>query len=299
MRFTAALRSTALVAVWMTLSSGSLSLQAQPGTDIYLGALTDGGPGVEGLTNITRRPGYDNQPQFTADGTALLYTSIREDGQADTYRYRLATGSIERVTRTPESEYSPTPIAGGFSAVRVEMDSTQRLWRFDHDGSDPELLLPNVRPVGYHAWADPGTVVLYVLGEPPTLQVAEIGSGGGAVVAQDVGRSVQAVPGARAVSFVQRISDDEAWIAVLRFPERTIERRGPTRANGEDHAWTPDGRLLMGEGSRLYLWDPARGGPWHEIADLSPVREISRIAVSRDGRRIAIVGADPEGDGGL
>src|SRR5258708_16942898 len=41
--------------------------------------------------NVTARPGYDNQPFFLPNGRAFLYTSIREDSQADIYRYDIDT----------------------------------------------------------------------------------------------------------------------------------------------------------------------------------------------------------------
>ena len=99
--------------------------QGPPGTDVYLLPLVDGRPAAGPPRNATARPGYDNQPHFTPDGSALLFTSVREDGQADTYRLTLPDGVPARVTRTTESEYSPTvtPEGDGFSVVRVEADS--------------------------------------------------------------------------------------------------------------------------------------------------------------------------------
>ena len=86
--------------------------------------------------NVTARPGYDNQPFFLPNGRAFLYTSIREDSQADIYRYDIAARTSIRLTSTRESEYSPTPLpdGSGFSAVRVEADSTQRLHPFQFQG---------------------------------------------------------------------------------------------------------------------------------------------------------------------
>src|SRR5436190_24382785 len=56
---------------------------------------------------ITEFVGYNNQPFFTPDGHAILYTSIRNK-QADIYRYDIQTGATTQLTNTPESEYSPT-----------------------------------------------------------------------------------------------------------------------------------------------------------------------------------------------
>ncbi len=132
--------------------------RAQTGSDILLapvkiqkGRITVGKP-----VNITNRPGYDNQPSFTPDGRAVLFTSLREDKQADTYRYDLKTGRAERLTKTSESEFSAVSAPGGktFFTVRVEADQTQRLWQFQADGSSPKLVLDAIKPVGYFAFAD-------------------------------------------------------------------------------------------------------------------------------------------------
>src|SRR5258706_3624081 len=117
-------------------------LQGPPATDIYLAELrvSHGRASVGVPVNVTARPGYDKQPMFLHDGRAFLYTSIREDSQADIYRYDIARRTSSRVTATRESEYSPTPLPDGtgFSVVRVEADSTQRLWAFDLDGRSEE-----------------------------------------------------------------------------------------------------------------------------------------------------------------
>src|ERR1700687_1691093 len=56
---------------------------------------------------ITSEAGYNNQPSFMPDGRSILYTSIK-DKQADIYRYDINSGATTQITRTPESEFSPT-----------------------------------------------------------------------------------------------------------------------------------------------------------------------------------------------
>ncbi|MGH7541284.1 MAG: TolB family protein, partial [Gemmatimonadota bacterium] len=279
--------------------AGPLAGQA-PDTDIWIADLErrDGALALGVASNLTAREGYDNQPSFTPDGGSLLYTSRRED-QTDTYRLDLATGRIEPVTSTPESEYSPTVMPGGdrFSAVRVEADSTQRLWSFDLDGTDPRLVLSDVAPVGYHAWVDAGRVVLFVLGSPPALHLAELRTGATRVVAEAVGRSLQPIPGRAAVSFVDR-SAEPWWIAELDATTGEVRRIVETLEGSEDHAWTPDGLLLMGRESGIYAFDPAGGAGWRQLAALrdAGVDAITRLAVSPDGRRLAWVATAPPAD---
>lgn len=267
---------------------------AQGGSDIYLAHLrSEGGRlSVGAVTNITARAGYDNQPSFTPAGRAILFTSIREDAQADTYRYDLASRAVSRVTSSQvESEYSPTVMPGGraFSAVRVEADSTQRLWAFDLDGTHPRVLLEHVKPVGYHAWVDRNTVALFVLGNPATLQIADLSTGEATVVATSIGRSIHKVPGRNAVSFLHQ-EGDSAWIEEVDVATHAVRQLVRPVEGNEFYAWTPDGTLLMGSGATLYRRRPGSAA-WERIAELG-VSRISRLAVSADGKWIAVVAAD-------
>ncbi|MDX1494698.1 MAG: hypothetical protein R3253_11590, partial [Longimicrobiales bacterium] len=243
-------------------------------TDILLADLhgeTGGPPAIGEPTNLTRKPDYDNQPHFTPDGTALWYTSVDpHTGQSDIYRYELDAARVTRVTQSnPESEYSATPLpdGSGISTIRVEADSTQRLWRFDHDGSGEAVLLQEVAPVGYHAWIDENTVVLFVLGDPPTLRLADLRTGRAEVITEDIGRSIQRIPGTFDVSYVQRYGDGTTTIMRLPgdggAPEAIIEGVG----GGDFHAWAPDGTLLMAEGAVVYAAPPGPTRSWTPVAD--------------------------------
>ena len=270
---------------------------APPATDIYLAPLRvqEGRIAVATPVNVTARPGYDNQPSFLPDGRAFLYTSVREDSQADIYRYDIDQKTSVRLTATHESEYSPTPLpdGGGFSVVRVEADSTQRLWAFDEDGTHPRLVLDSIKPVGYHAWGDAHTLVLFVLGSPSTLQIADAGfpAARGEVFAKDIGRSLQRVPGRMSVSFVQRDSVAGPALEELDIRRRRVTMLAKVPRGAEFFAWTPDGIVLTASGTTLYQWDSRRGGAWEQVADLGAagLSNVTRLAVSPQGDRLAIV----------
>jgi dipeptidyl aminopeptidase/acylaminoacyl peptidase len=265
------------------------------GTDIFLldlslrgGTLTLGKP-----SRLTDRAGYDNQPFFSPDGRSLYYTAI-EDGQADIQHHDLASHRTTPLARTSESEYSPTPTPeGGVSVIRVEANDAQRLWRL-RAGQEPELLLPDVKPVGYHAWYDADTLVLFVLGDPPTLRVVERRSGRAETVAGDVGRCIRQVPGRRGISFVEKVSPGEWWLTEVVFPARTTKRLARMPQGVEDYAWLPDGRVLAGQGARL-LELPASGGTWRQLAafDDPALQNLTRLAVSPQGDRLALVSDEP------
>ena len=269
-----------------------------PGTDVWIATLSVRGAAVRvgAPLNATRRPGYDNQPAFSRDGRFVLYTSIR-DGQADIWRYDRRAGTSERLTRTPESEYSPTPLPAGrgFSVIRVERDSTQRLWRFADDGTAPALVLERVKPVGYHAWADAHTLLLFVLGEPATLQRADTRTGDARVVTDSIGRSLHRIPGQHAMSFIRKPAGDRWWIERYDLRDGRVSHLVETLPGSEDYAWTPGGVALMARDTVVYAWDPKRDRTWREVARFSAVGlgRITRIAVSPGGDRIAFVAEEP------
>ncbi len=280
------------------------SAQGAAGTDIHLIPLSmrDSAVVVGTPVNVTARAGYDNQPAFTPDGRALLYTSIRGDAQSDIHRFDLTTRTTSRITSTAESEYSATvmPAANRMSVIRVEADSTQRLWSFLLDGTDPQLVLTDIKPVGYHAWANDSVLALFVLGSPATLQIANARSGVARTVARGIGRSIHRIPGTATISFVEKQSDSVWVIRRLDPATGAITTLVRTRPRVEDYAWAPDGSIYMADGNRLFRWKASPGSTgavseWKEVATFArpELQRLSRLAVSPGGDWLAIVASEP------
>jgi WD40-like Beta Propeller Repeat len=288
-----------------------------PDTEVFLASLSvrDGKVEVGKPINISNSAGYDNQPSFTPDGAAVLFTSVRGDRKpdpansaatgSDIYRYDIAAQRLSQVTNTPEAEYSPTVTPDGrhISVIRVESDGTQRLWRFTIEGKEPALVLRDVKPVGYHAWASASLLALFVLGQqgqPETLQLVDTQTGQPQVVATGIGRSIQRIPGA-GISFVQRapaVEGQEPALTISELDPGTRQThplvRVPAGATEVDTAWTPDGLLLVTARGQLFAW--RRGeAEMREMADLAPLglRAVTRLAISPKGDRIALVAQTP------
>ena len=286
------IRLSPLLSFFLTATLYSQSLP--PASDIYVGNLSvfDGLYYLDELENITnRRNVYDNQPSFTPDSRSILYTASYGN-QTEIHRYYLASGRTTRITRTAESEYSPSSIPGdrALSVVRVEQDANQRLWRFTMEGMDQDLLLPNIAPVGYHEWANPETVLLFVLGSPPTLQTANVLTENSEVLAENIGRILKKIPNPDAWSFVQKTDQNEGWISSVTTESGQIEPLVRTLYEDGFHAWTAEGVLLGSQGKELYQWNPSLEDNWRKIADLSYLSgPISRIAISPNSSTIAVV----------
>lgn len=137
----------------VVLGAGGVVLGAQtpPATEIFLSPLTTAGAKVTvgRPLNITNNRGYDNQPQFLADSSGVLFSSQRDGVQTDIYRYDITEKRTVQVTRTAENEYSPTLTPDGrtFSTVR---GAEQKLWRFMMDGTDAGLAWTHMGLIGYH-----------------------------------------------------------------------------------------------------------------------------------------------------
>jgi hypothetical protein len=180
---------------------------------------------------------------------------------------------------------------GRFSVVRVEADSSQRLWSFDAAGRRATLLLPGVEPVGYHTWVDSMTVALFVLGMPPTLQLADVESGFSQTMVESIGRSLHMIPGSRDLAFVRKESEEAWWIEALDTESGAVRGLVATLPESEDFAVTAAATILMAQGARIFRWNEREGGDWQPITDLSggSIARITRIAVAPDDSRIAFV----------
>lgn len=266
-------------------------------TDLFLVELwSDGGLVRLGdPTNLTNRHGYDNQPSYTADGRSVLYVS-REGLKSDVYRYDLSAGQISRLTTTGDREYSPKvpPAGGGFTAIRAERDQRRRLWSYNDDGSQPKLIWNNIDPpMLYFAWADTTTaaIVMEDNSGARSLYVVDVESGKAEPRADNVGRSLERIPGRHAVSFVHKASPADWWIEEIDFDTGEVRRIARTIQGAEDHAWTPSGAIVMGSGTEVYLRVPDADESWRSIADYSRegLRNITRVAVSPLGDSMVLV----------
>lgn len=299
-----AMRVSLAVVLLTAASSSGAQATAPPSTDIYLTQLVRDKAGhitVARVRNLTRRAGYDNQPAFSPDNRTLYYTSNRGDGQTDIWRIDLSTRRHSQVTRTPESEYSAavTPDRKSLSVVRVERDSTQRLWRFPLGGGRPCLVLERAKPVGYYAWADDSTVAMFILGRPASLQIGNVDALRVDSVTTAVGRSIHRIPGSTRISFVDKSDSTQWWIRSLDPVTRQHTPLAPLPPGVEDFVWTPRGELLTSDGKETMLvWQPNASQPnyaiWRAIGavDSTVAGKITRLAVSPNGRWLAIV-AEP------
>ena len=277
----------------------SISFSQLPDTDIWLLDISDSAGQIKlsNPQNITNRKGYDNQPAFSPDGKYILFTSVRDSSQqADIYKYDLKTKQTTQFTKTTTSEYSPTfmPDGKNISVVMVEKDSAQRLWRFPIKGGVPTCIMKNVDSVGYHCWLTKDSLALFILTNPFTIQVVNINSQKPTILGNNIGRGIQKDPKSSTFLYVHKM-DSIHWQLQSSYSNRRICEINYYQLNftSEDFAfyYPSYGVIIMANKSKIYsikLVDAEE----KVIADYSffgANMNITRIAISADGKKMAIV----------
>jgi hypothetical protein len=266
---------------------------AQGGTDIYLFDLKRDANGliISNGVNFTSRSGYDNQPFFHPDKTLVYYAAADESGSTDIHVYDYSKGTTSRLTNTNVKEYSPTVTPDGkFISCIIQRDNgAQDLGKYPIEGGDGIVLVDHLT-VGYHAWSDNETVFLFVLGDPASLHRINIAEHKDSIIANDIGRSLQTIPGERAVAFVQKGSSDAWIICRADAVQAKVTPLSKTLAGREFFAWTPNRYLLMSDGSTVFYktvdaqaWTPVK------VEGNFPAGQVTRISISRDGNKIVLV----------
>ncbi|MCK4561618.1 MAG: PD40 domain-containing protein [Flavobacteriaceae bacterium] len=275
-----------------------VSIYAQEATEIYLFDLikTDSTFIIRNPINISDNKGYDNQPSFTEDGTAILFSSLR-DTQTDIARYDITENYRTWLTRTDANEYSPAFYPNKkkyFTCVRLDNDGTQQLYKYAYKSKGVEILIPNLK-VGYYLWMDKNTLISFVLGDIETLQVSNFKYKIRYPIQNNIGRSLNKVPstissGADLMSFISK-SHGTPEIYAINPTNSKAKYLTDALEGSEDLTWTIDGTILMGKNDKIFKLKPRQDKDWSPITIESnlPIKNISRLVVSPDGTKIAVV----------
>lgn len=291
-------KSIILLAILILALGSASEIPAQPATEIYLFNLEKDGMDftLSDPVNISGNEGYDNQPFFLPSGEGVLFSSAR-NGQTDIALYHIGRDSIEWITDTPGSEYSPTVTPDGkyISTIILEENGTQLLWKYPLSGGKPAIVADDL-VIGYHTWYNEETLFSFVLGNPPTLHEVGVPGKGqtDSVIAKNPGRSLHSIPNSNKISYVDESDSTSRMIRSYDPDARKTENIIPPVEGSEDMAWTPSGFIIMGHGSSLYAYHPETDTGWYEIADLSAygLDGITRLAVGPDEQKIAVVVAE-------
>lgn len=273
-------------------------VSGQESSEIYLFDLEekDSIISISNPINISNSAGYDNQPSFTEDGTGILFCSFR-NGQADVAKYFIDEKYRVWITNTEANEFSPMSYPGkkkNFTCVRLNEDETQLLYKYTYKNKPAEIMIPNAT-VGYYLWFNEKTLISYVIGDTETLQVSNLKYKIKYPIQKNIGRSIQKIPltaslGDQLISYIS-LEHEVPEIYSINPIDSTAKYITDALEGSQDLVWTKNGCMLMGKEGMIYKFCPDKDKTWCPISiecDL-PLDGISRIAISPDGSKIAVV----------
>jgi hypothetical protein len=316
----------------VTLTFMSASSWSQEASDIWVGKLNlwEKEP-VTDLFRITDNAKYSNQPYFF-DNSRLFYTQASEiqnldnnstqaidaqDGeenvaqdqavklQMDTWMFDFILGKSINISQSPQSEYSPTPVPNSpdMSVIRVNEKDEQELWQLDMKGKAIKHLAQSVAPVGYQVWIDDTQLLMFVLGEPNTLQRIDAFKPNAEAIVIDTNIGASLYQFEKTDWFLYTSHNDGHFLNAYNARTSNIIQIEKMPENSEyfsishlGNIFTSDGKtlwqrklILKGEKiTPLDAWKPIN------IEQTECAKGISRTAISPDTSMIALVCSRPE-----
>lgn len=269
----------------------AFSAFSQSNSEVFLFDISKDGT-LSNQQNISNNPGYDSQPSFYSKDK-ILFAATR-NRQTDILIYDLQTNKrLGFLSNTPKGgEYSPQriPNSDDVSAVRLDNNGLQRLYKYDFNTQEYNELIADLK-VAYPMWYDQNTVVSAVIvGDNLDLIISNIVSGKNHTVQKKVGRSFHHIPNSKLVSYISKEHDQwEIWS--LNVQTKETKKITATSGNYEDICWLPDGTILQAKGDEIVKFNPKTDTDWSLFHSFkkSNIHKISRIRVSEDGSKIAIV----------
>ena len=278
------------------------SVFAQDASDLYLGKLqTENKVEISDLVRITDTDAYTNQPYFFTNENLFYTQMISSEEQMDVFSFSIATGEHKNLSQSPQSEYSPTPMPNKdlFSVIRVNESGLQELWALNMQGKALTHLASKIEPVGYHVWLNEQSLLLFVLGEPHTLQLA---------AANDPKQAAKLIDSNIGASLVRykhsnwylysRTSEEGHWLKAYNQETGKTRRVAQLPANTDYYALSPSGYAFTSDGSNIYArkiieqnnkLQPFEKWEAISINEKACQEGVSRIAISPDESMIAMV----------
>lgn len=270
---------------------------AQDNTEVYVFDISPSYEGLELLNvrNVSNNEGYDNQPSFISNETLVF--AGNNNGQNDISEYNFTT-KLKRWANSPTegSEYSPQkfPSSKDLAAVRFDKDGRQRLYRYDSKTGSSSEVIKDLQ-VAYFAFYNDNKMMATVLGwQEMDLVMIDLQTKTVDTLFKGAGRSLQKIPKIDLMSY--SLINDEGKLDLYMMNIEAMESFFICEIpkDVQDFVWLNETQILIGKGSKLFMYDTLGEAEWKRVASLEEfgITNISRMAVSPDGKKFALVGEE-------
>lgn len=273
------------------------SALAQDNTEVYVFDIHPAYEGLELLNvrNISNNDGYDNQPSFISN-ESLVFAGNNID-QTDISEYNFTT-QVKRWINSPTegSEYSPQkfPSSDHLAAVRLDKDGRQRLYKYDIKTGKSSEVIEDLQ-VAYFAFFNDNKIMATVLDfEEMYLVLIDLPTKKVDTLFKGVGRSIQRIPKTDFMAYSLINDEQKLDLYMMDMNNKESFFICEIPKDVQDFVWMNDTQVLIGKESKLYMYDTLGEAKWIKVASLEDygIKNISRMAVSPDGKKIAVVGEE-------
>ena len=156
-------------------------------------------------------------------------------------------------------------------------------------------MLLDTLEVAYFAFFDHDRIVASVLAANQlNLVVANLKTKKVTPYIENSGRSIHNIPQSTSVSYTLSNEDKNIEVYILDLDQGAESYFVCQLPVGvKDHCWITNSQLLLGSGSKIYLYDMFGTQQWEQVADLGQyaITDITRVTVNPQGNKIALVGS--------
>jgi Tol biopolymer transport system component len=133
-----------------------------------------------GLATILGQAAGDYDPDWSPDGTRIVFTSLRQTGKPQIYVLNIDDGDFEPLATEGLKNMQPTWSPDGSQIIYVStQEMGERLWIMNADGSGKRPLTEPEPIANYPNWSSDGITVIYTrrdnIGALPDLYIGELG----------------------------------------------------------------------------------------------------------------------------
>lgn len=267
---------------------------SQTNTEVFIATINNNADSytLQEIKNISNRKGYDNQPAFYSD-VQVIYAGNNE-GQTEIFEYNLITNKTKQInTPTAGGEYSPQriPQSNDIAAVRLDTTGFQRLYRYQYNTGDLEVLIKGLK-VGYYTFYNSTTVVSAVLHDDYLdLVVSYLTNKTNDTISSYVGRTICKVPNTNYISYsvLNEDKNHDIYLLDMKSLESFFVCELPIGVL--DFTWLDENNIIIGSNSTLFKYDLFGNQNWEKWIDLgtTEINNITRLSISPSKNKIAFV----------
>jgi len=199
---------------------------------------------------VTNGSGVDRHPDWSPDGTRLVFQRGDSNSGGDVYVVDLETTATTRLTKGAATDQQPTWSPDGkHLAYASNRGGSSDLWIMDADGSNPQQITTNRTDDWWPSWSPDGSQLAFMSDREHDIGVYVVnvdGSNERRLVPQSVAVPAWS-PNGRTIAVVDGLSGEVYLVAA---DGSSVRRLTTSRGGNFAPSWSPDGTHLVMTGIR-------------------------------------------------